>query len=82
MPPVNTASMAESIPGPNNLLSESTSIIGKAIERETGVSSFREVLANATQTGAEEQVDEMVDLAKALLNNPGMKAEVNKAAAA
>jgi hypothetical protein len=69
------------MPGPNTILGESTSIIGKAIERETGIASFRDALSNATQTGAEEQVDDMVDLAKALLDNPEVKAQVQQATA-
>lgn len=57
---------------PNPAMFES-SIIAQTLKEESGV-SFREALSNATQTGVEEQMDEMVDLAKALLGKPGQAA--------
>jgi hypothetical protein len=51
------------------------------LTRVDGWSAFRDALSNATQTGAEEQVDDMVDLAKALLDNPEVKAQVQQATA-
>ena len=76
--PINPSTLLSETLQPKNILAESQSIIGKAIERETGVSSLREVMSNATQTGAEEQLDEAVDLAKALLDNPEIKAQVEQ----
>jgi hypothetical protein len=57
---------------PNPALFES-SVIAQTLKEESGV-SFREALSNATQTGVEEQMDDMADLAKVLLGKSGQAA--------
>lgn len=66
LPPI----LAEVIPEARVGLADSSSIVTRALERETGVTSFQEALSNAGQTGAEEQLDEVVDIAKVLLKEP------------
>nr|XP_031857418.1 uncharacterized protein CI109_007197 [Kwoniella shandongensis]KAA5524490.1 hypothetical protein CI109_007197 [Kwoniella shandongensis] len=47
------------------LTSSSKTIVTKALEEDLGV-TLKEVMSNATQTGLEEQMDQVVDMAKTL----------------
>jgi hypothetical protein len=45
----------------------SGTIVARTLERDLGV-SLREAITNAGQTGAEEQMDQVVEMAKAISN--------------
>jgi len=68
----NTTSLSATLPEtlPSTAFIETNSIIAQHIEKEAG-STFKEVFTNAGQTGIEEQMDTIGDVAKALLNQQG-----------
>jgi hypothetical protein len=55
-------------------------LIAKSLEKDLGV-TFREALSNAAETGMEEQMDEVVDVAKALSKGTGLGGELTAATA-
>ncbi|ORY31791.1 hypothetical protein BCR39DRAFT_587311 [Naematelia encephala] len=71
-----TASLPLPNPNPNSILSESQTImtsniastrstIAKTLEKDLGV-SIRDALSNSAQTGVEEQMDQVADIARAV----------------
>ena len=73
-PPIpNTTSLSAALPEtlPSTAFIETNSIIARHIEQEAGA-TFKEVFSNAGQTGVEEQMDTIGDVAKALLNQPSV----------
>ena len=52
------------------ITSDTQTFVSRTLERDLGV-SVRDVLGNATQTGVEEQADDLAEVVKALVDQSG-----------
>nr|XP_018261935.1 uncharacterized protein I303_04950 [Kwoniella dejecticola CBS 10117]OBR84093.1 hypothetical protein I303_04950 [Kwoniella dejecticola CBS 10117] len=74
---MSTSLSANALPGPgaNSTISTTRTLVTQTLEADAGV-TLKEVMSNAMQTGVEEQMDEVAEVAKHLVEGKGQVGEL------